>query len=81
MINGLYLITTTPQKHSDLIKTIACEWLLLCVELTVFLYAVDDYVDYLSEQSRIDIGWLIISFTSIIILVQLVVNGRLLIIA
>jgi hypothetical protein len=78
MIYAVYLANVLPSKTtSDLVKTIACEVLILMVELTMFMYAVDDAVDYLSEESRMNLGWTIIGMTGTIILIQLIVNGRL----
>jgi hypothetical protein len=68
MIYSVYLFTTAPSKtRGDQIKTLSCEILLLFVEFCVFLYAIDDYVNYLSDESRFNVGWVIIGFTGLIL--------------
>jgi hypothetical protein len=68
MSYSVYLFTTAPSKtRGDQIKTLSCEILLLFVEFSVFLYAIDDYVNYLSDESRFNVGWFIIGFTGLIV--------------
>jgi hypothetical protein len=77
MVYGLYLADIAPQRtKSEFFKYVASELLLMLVELSTFLYAVDDSMDYLTEDSRILVGWTIIGFTGTIILIQLVVNAK-----
>jgi hypothetical protein len=51
LLYGLYLIQSIPHLTSaEYSKHITAELMLLVVELIAFLYAVDDAVEYLTDQ-------------------------------
>jgi len=70
MSYSLYIIDKKPfSTIESQIKGVACEVMLLMVELSIFLLAVDDSVVGLDESKRILIGWIIIGLTGAIILI------------
>jgi hypothetical protein len=51
LLYGLYLIQSIPHlTRAEYSKHITAELMLLVVELIAFLYAVDDAVEYLTDQ-------------------------------
>jgi hypothetical protein len=69
-IFGIYLVKARPFKLSrDFAKTLSGEVLVFLVELSVFLLAGDDNLNYLSDESRLFIGWVIITEISAVVLI------------
>jgi hypothetical protein len=54
--------------HFEYKKVISCEILIMTIELVILIYVYDDSVGSLKEDTRTQVGWGIITLSTLIII-------------